>query len=143
MGCLYIQLRKEKMSDVVMCLNYWILNIFIFFMWDHESSVVYIWKYVRAIYSWLMHKMCKPYDADMITDSITSTNKILGSVMYCVRLLYKRVTDNVIKPWHIHQPSYKEQYYNTTQVCHPLLTSCQVLHSLIVCSSCYHLHWYY
>lgn len=101
-------------------------------------------KYVRAIYLRPMHVMCKPYEAGMITNFIKSTNKILRYVMYCVRLLYKRVTDNVIKSWHIHHPSYKQQYYNTTQtarqVCHPMLTSCQVLHSLIVCLSCYHLH---
>lgn len=119
-----------------------LLNIkYLYFLHVRSCKLCSIYsKYVRAIYSWLMHKMCKPYEADMITNSITSTNKILGSVMYCVRLLYKRVTDNVIKSWHIHQPSCKQQYYNTTQACHPLLKSCQVLHSLIVCSSCYHLH---
>lgn len=147
MGCLYIQLWKEKNEwccDVSVLLN----TKYLYFLHMRSCKLCGIYsKYVRAICSWPMHIMCEAYEAGVFTNFIKSTNKIRGSVMYCVRLRYKRVTDNIIKSWHIHHPSYKQQYYNTThsvcQVCHPMFTSCQVLHSLIVCLSCYHLHWYY
>jgi len=115
-----------------------LLNIkYLYFLHMRSCKLCIIYsKYVRAIYSRPTHVMCKPHEAGMIRDFIKSTNTVLGSVMYCGRLPYNSVTCNVIKLWHIHHPSYKRQYHNTTQtarqVCHSLLTSRQVLHSLVV-----------